>query len=131
MLSGAVVKQIEHFEEAERKSQDSITTTETLGYTQDDENVYISRLYLTPIKCFEEMLQTMVILYRKLDTYDQSVKCYNEISILLTRFELDAATEASLTIRKKERVPVASKSICDILFDDGEFSCALEHTTTH
>ena len=118
-------KAIEYFEEAKGILQDSIAMTETLGYTQDDENVYISRLYLTPI-IFEEMLQTMAILYRKLDKYDESVKCYNEFSILLTRVELDAAPEASLAISKKEKVAVASKSIGDILFDAGEFPRALE-----
>ncbi len=121
-------KAIDYFEEAKGILRDSIEMAETLGYTEEDQDVFISRLHLTPA-IYEEMLQSMAVLYRKLDKYDKSIECYNEFSILSTRMELgdlDSKSRQSFPTGKKQKVAVASQSIGDILFDTGEFSRALE-----
>lgn len=122
-------KALDYFEEAKGILRDSIEMAETLGYTEEDEDVFISRLHLTPT-IYEEMLQAMAILYRKLDEYDKSIECYNEFSILSTRMELedklDSEPKQSFLAGKKQKVAVASQSIGDILFDTGEFVRALE-----
>jgi len=120
---------ISYFEEAKEILQDSISISETLAYAHEDEDPFISRLHLTP-SIYEEMLQTMAVLYRKLGEYDKSVECYNEVSLLLTRMALDESVEAStkeiLHISQKEKVAYSSQCIGDILFDTGEFSRSLE-----
>lgn len=120
---------ISYFEEAKEILQDSISISETLAYAHEDEDPFISRLHLTP-SIYEEMLQTMAVLYRKLGEYDKSVECYNEFSVLLTRMALDESDEAStkeiLHISQKEKVAYSSQCIGDILFDTGEFSRSLE-----
>eukprot|EP00979_Chaetoceros_neogracilis_P007995 scaffold1744_cov237-Chaetoceros_neogracile.AAC.7 len=108
-------------EKAREILQDSVSMSETLAYAHEDEDPFISRLHLTP-SIYEEMLQTMAVLYRKLGEYDKSVKCYNEVSLLLTRMALDEKTNIS----QKDKVAFSSQSIGDILFDTGEFPRALE-----
>jgi len=112
---------ISYFEEAREILQDSIAMSETLAYAHENEDPFISRLHLTP-SIYEEMLQTMAVLYRKLGEYDKSVECYNEVSLLLTRMALDE----KMNISQTDKVAFSSQSIGDILFDTGEFSRALE-----
>ena len=112
---------IAYFEEAREILQDSVSMSETLAYAHEGEDPFISRLHLTP-SIYEEMLQTMAVLYRKLGEYDKSVKCYNEVSLLLTRMALDE----KINISQKDKVAFSSQSIGDILFDTGEFPRALE-----
>ncbi len=119
---------IKYFEEARGILQDCISITVGLdGHEEDD--IFISRLKLAP-SIYEEMLQIMAILYRKIGKYDKSVECYNEVSILLTRMEIDndtnSCSEDSVIMSQKEKVAYSSQSIGDILFDTGEFSRALE-----
>uniref|UniRef100_A0A7S3PXG4 Uncharacterized protein n=1 Tax=Chaetoceros debilis TaxID=122233 RepID=A0A7S3PXG4_9STRA len=119
---------LKYFEEAHSILQGSVSIAESLSNGREEKDVFSSRLEVTPT-IYEEMLQTMAILYRKLGNYDKSVECYNEVSILLTRMELNDDTEAgpeTRVVSQKEKVALSSQSIGDILFDTGEFTRALE-----
>ncbi len=120
---------VSYFEDAQEILEDSVEMAETLDHANNEDDCWISRLHKTP-EIYEEMLQTMAVLYRKLDEYDKSVECYNKVSILLTRKEisndLEPNTEDSMLSCQREKVAFSSQSIGDILFDTGEYSRALE-----
>lgn len=120
-------KALAYFEEAREILRDSISISETLAYPNEEEDPLIARIHLTP-SIYEEMLQMMAVLYRKVGQYEKSVQCYNEVAMLITRMGLDENhdKEDEVYISQKEKVAFSSQSIGDILFDTSEFSRALE-----
>lgn len=120
-------KALAYFEEAREILRDSISISETLAYPNEEEDPLIARIHLTP-SIYEEMLQMMAVLYRKVGQYEKSVECYNEVAMLITRMGLDENhdKEDEVYISQKEKVAYSSQSIGDILFDTSEFSRALE-----
>jgi tetratricopeptide (TPR) repeat protein len=125
---------VSYFEEARSIFQDNMgmidtTMIETFNFVDFEDGPWIARLDKIPV-VYEEMLQMMAILYRKLGEYGKSVECYNEVSILLTRMELedgnDEDSDESMITSQKEKVAFYSERIGDILFDTGEYLRALE-----
>ena len=119
-----------YFQDARIILEDSIEMAETLDYINNEDDCWISRLHKTP-EIFEDILHTLAVLYRKLEKYDKSVECYNSVSLLLTRNELDdenlqANPKDSKLSLERMKVAQASQSIGDILFDTGEYSRALK-----
>ena len=96
---------------------------------------------------FDEMPDTMGILYHCINDFDEAVDCYNAVKMLLTKMNL-SATEAGLerdaseenyaalfitvessgavTYVQLEKVAKFIQSIGDIIQDQGEFQCAVE-----
>ena len=60
-----------------------MTMIVTFNFVVIEDGAWITNLDKIPV-VYEEMLQMMAILYRKLGEYGKSVECYNELSILLT-----------------------------------------------
>jgi tetratricopeptide (TPR) repeat protein len=121
---------VSYFEDARETLEESIEMAETLDFINDEDDCWISRVHKTP-EIYEEMLQTMAVLYRKLDEYDKSVECYNKVSMLLTRQEiseddLEPNAEKGMLLCQKEKVAFSSQSIGEVLFDTGEYSRALK-----
>lgn len=120
---------LSYFEEARSILQGNAGLVDAVDSLILVDNPWAARLQKTP-DIYEDMLQTMAILYRKLDEYNKSVECYNEVSILLTRMGLgdspDAGLEESKVHNQKEKVAIASQSIGDILSDTGEYSRAIK-----
>ena len=91
---------------------------------------------------FEEMIETMVVLYRCIDDFEEAVEYYNDVKILLTNINIsvteeglerdysednDAASLISMdsagyiTRRKKEKVTKYVQITGDIMWEQGEF----------
>jgi len=79
-----IASSLSYFEEARSILQGCVALVDTMCELGPTDDPWTARLQKAPI-IYEDMLQTMAILYRKLDQYDKSVECYNEVSILLTR----------------------------------------------
>ena len=149
---------IKYFQEAREIFRDKIEQVDSFILLDDDQslmdgnNVQTSimqaKYYKMP-SVFEEMLQTMAVMYRNMDMYDKAVECYNEVSFLLTRMELGSKqtkqedqeknieekedtdqclnhSEEFKILNQKDKVASSSHAIGDILFDTGEYSRALK-----
>jgi len=78
---------LSNFEEARSILQGNAGLIDAVDSLTLVNNTWAARLQKTPV-IYEDMLQMMAILYRKLDEYEKSVECYNDVSILLTRIGL-------------------------------------------
>ena len=119
---------VTYFEEASKIMLKKIDLSDNPEVASVEDDPLTARLLRMPT-LFEEMLQLMAVMYRKLDLYDKAMECYNEVSILLTRMELnedECASGKSILSNQKEKVAFSSHSIGDILFDTGEYARALE-----
>ena len=140
---------IKYFKRSGQVMQKLLELTETLdGFSpaQIMEDPSLQRIQRMP-STFEEMLETMGVLYRCIDAFEEAVECYNAVKMLLTKMNLsatlaglerDASEENSaasfismesaggVTRGQKEKVAKSIQSIGDILREQGEFQRAME-----